>query len=423
MKKRSFSLFLALALLCALLPQVALPLVYAEDSILIDAAHFPDEAFRNYVHQELDKNRDGVLSASERSITSIGCSFHGIGSLAGIEYFPALKSLSCDINHLTTLDLSKNTALEELECGDNNLTTLDLSKNTALKKLICCGNQLKVLNVSKCRVLNTLWCYSNQLTALDLSKNTALGELECHYNLLTTLDLSNNPLLELALKEGKKYDSGDCIHYNYYQNEEPTHLSIWFDITTSIRLSDGTIVNQHFTDVTLNDYFYNPVTWAVNHEPQVTAGVDAIHFGPNNDCTREQIVTFLWAANGKPEPEGTGSSFSDVASDAWYYKPVMWAIENGITSGMGDGRFGVGQSCTRAQAMTFLWAANGKTEPESEVSPFSDVTSGDWFCKPILWAAEHDVTAGIGGGLFGVNSTCTRAQIITFLYKVYAPQG
>ena len=178
-----------------------------------------------------------------------------------------------------------------------------------------------------------------------------------------------------------------------------------------------------FVDVHETDYFYYPVMWAISHDPRITAGVDDTHFGPNNSCTREQIVTFLWAANGKPEPAGTGSTFSDVAADAWYYKPVMWAVENGYTSGMGDGSFGVGQSCTRAQAMTFLWAANGKTEPESEVSPFSDVTSGDWFCKPILWAAEHGVTAGIGGGLFGVNNTCTRAQIITFLYKVYAPQG
>ncbi|MBO4212187.1 MAG: S-layer homology domain-containing protein, partial [Oscillospiraceae bacterium] len=171
--------------------------------------------------------------------------------------------------------------------------------------------------------------------------------------------------------------------------------------------------------VDLSDYFYEPVMWAINQNPVVTSGIDETHFGPHNDCTREQIVTFLWAANGKPDPEGTESPFSDVASDAWYYKPVMWAVENGYTSGMGDGSFGVGQACTRAQAMTFLWAAQGKPEPSSTVSPFSDVAIGDWFCKPILWAAENGVTAGIGGGLFGVNNTCTRAQIITFLYKAY----
>ena len=174
-----------------------------------------------------------------------------------------------------------------------------------------------------------------------------------------------------------------------------------------------------FEDVTEADYFFNPVMWALGHLPQVTAGVDAAHFGPNNPCTREQIVTFLWAANGKPAPAGTGSTFSDVPADAWYYKPVMWAVENKITSGMGDGSFGVGQPCTRAQAMTFLWAAQGKPAPASMESPFSDVSSSDWFCKAILWAAEHGITKGVGDGLFGVNDTCTRAQIITFLYKAY----
>ena len=172
-------------------------------------------------------------------------------------------------------------------------------------------------------------------------------------------------------------------------------------------------------DVTPTDYFADPVLWAINHEPAITAGVGVHSFGPNNPCTREQIVTFLWAANGKPAPAGTGSTFSDVPADAWYYKPVMWAVENGYTSGMGDGSFGVGQPCTRAQAMTFLWAAKGKPAPSSLESTFSDVSSGDWFCKAILWAAENGITKGIGDGLFGVNNTCTRAQIITFLYKAY----
>ena len=179
------------------------------------------------------------------------------------------------------------------------------------------------------------------------------------------------------------------------------------------------VAADRFVDVTGENYFFRPVMWAISQNPEITSGVDDTHFGPNNDCTREQIVTFLWAANGKPEPAGTETAFSDVASDAWYYKPVMWAVENGYTSGMSDGSFGVGQPCTRAQAMTFLWAAKGKPAPSSMESTFSDVSSGDWFCKAILWAAENGITKGIGNGLFGVNDTCTRAQIITFLYKAY----
>ena len=174
-----------------------------------------------------------------------------------------------------------------------------------------------------------------------------------------------------------------------------------------------------FSDVSEAAYYFNPVMWAISQDPPITSGVDDSHFGPDNSCTREQIVTFLWAANGKPEPEGTGAGFSDVAPGAWYYKPVMWAVENKITSGLPDGSFGVGQPCTRAQAMTFLWASQGKPAPRSMESPFGDVSTGDWFCKAILWAAENGITKGVGDGLFGVNNTCTRAQIITFLYKAF----
>ena len=177
------------------------------------------------------------------------------------------------------------------------------------------------------------------------------------------------------------------------------------------------IAMDRFVDVTGEDYYFNPVMWAIGHEPAITKGVDDTHFGADNACTREQIVTFLWAANGRPAPTTMESSFSDVDPDAWYCKAVMWAVENGYAKGMDDGTFGVGQPCTRAQAMTFLWAANGKPAPTSTESSFSDVTAEDWFCNAILWAAENGITKGIGDGLFDANSTCTRAQIITFLYK------
>ena len=178
-----------------------------------------------------------------------------------------------------------------------------------------------------------------------------------------------------------------------------------------------------FLDVGTSNWFYDQVLWAYYHDPQITSGTDAMHFSPNVGCTREQIVTFLWAANGKPEPEGTGTAFSDVASDTWYYKPVQWAVENGYTSGMGDGSFGVGQSCTRAQAMTFLYAAAGKpTDFAMPETAFSDVAEGDWFYTPVMWALSKGITAGMGNGVFGASSTCTRAQIVTFLYKAYGEE-
>jgi len=171
-----------------------------------------------------------------------------------------------------------------------------------------------------------------------------------------------------------------------------------------------------FTDVTESDWFFEPVLWAV--QEGVTGGKTETTFAPNEGCTRAQVVTFLWAANGKPEPTSE-NPFTDVANDAWYLKPVLWAVEQGITTGVTATEFGPDQTCTRAQIATFLWAANGKPAVSGK-SEFSDVADTDWYAAPIIWAKENDVTGGIGNGKFGPNDTCTRAQVVTFLKKVYA---
>ncbi len=155
--------------------------------------------------------------------------------------------------------------------------------------------------------------------------------------------------------------------------------------------------------------------WAKENE--VTGGKTADTFAPNEGCTRAQVVTFLWAANGKPEPKTTINPFDDVADDAWYLKPVLWAVENGITSGISKREFGPEQTCTRAQIVTFLYAAESKPVIKGG-SSFADVADTDWFAAPVIWAAENDITGGIGENKFGPNDTCTRAQVVTFLYKV-----
>ena len=173
-----------------------------------------------------------------------------------------------------------------------------------------------------------------------------------------------------------------------------------------------------FGDVKEGKYYYTPILWAYYHDPQVTGGTTADSFGWNKNCTREQIVTFLWKAAGAPEPVNTGNNFTDVKSSKYYYKAVLWAVENNITGGVGDGtKFGVGQPCKREQAVTFLWKACGSPEPTTTNSPFDDVKEGKYYYKAVLWAVENKVTGGISDLLFGVGKTCTRAQIVTFLYK------
>ena len=141
------------------------------------------------------------------------------------------------------------------------------------------------------------------------------------------------------------------------------------------------------------------------------------NFKPHAKVTRAELAYVLFGAMGHPYPNEV-TTYADVAEDAWYLKPVLWAVENGITTGVTATEFGPEKTCTRAQIATFLYAAAGKPEVKGS-STFSDVADGDWFAKPIIWAAENDVTGGIGEGKFGPNNTCTRAQVVTFLYKVY----
>ena len=173
-----------------------------------------------------------------------------------------------------------------------------------------------------------------------------------------------------------------------------------------------------FDDVTEpSDYFFAPVYWAM--EAGITAGVDDTHFGPKKTCTRAQIVTFLWKACGSPEPTTTASPFTDVKEGKYYYKPVLWALDSDITGGVDATHFGSNRGCTRAQAMTFLWKACDSPEPAITENPFADVPEGKYYCKPVLWAVENGITSGTSATTFGVNKICTRAQIVTFLYKAF----
>ena len=169
-----------------------------------------------------------------------------------------------------------------------------------------------------------------------------------------------------------------------------------------------------FSDVSTTAYYYEAVKWA--QEKGITGGIGNGLFGPNRPCTRAQIVTFLWRAAGSPEPKSM-SSFADVSIDAYYAKAVAWAVENGITTGTGDGKFSPDATCTCAQSVTFLFRAIGKLVDSK--AEFSDVLTDSYYANAVAWAVENGVTNGIGDGLFGPDNSCTRAQIVTFLWRAY----
>ena len=185
-------------------------------------------------------------------------------------------------------------------------------------------------------------------------------------------------------------------------------------VTVSATFAPEKTAADYFADVPANSYYADAVLWAAKNG--ITGGIGNGLFGPNQPCTRAQIVTFLWRAAGSPEPKAM-SSFADVSTDAYYAKAVAWAVENGITTGTGDGKFSPDATCTRAQSVTFLFRAIGKLVDSK--AEFSDVLTDSYYANAVAWAVENGVTNGIGDGLFGPNNSCTRAQIVTFLFRAY----
>ncbi len=170
-----------------------------------------------------------------------------------------------------------------------------------------------------------------------------------------------------------------------------------------------------FLDVPDDAYYFDPVMWAVKNG--VTDGTSAITFSPNDPCTRAHAVTFLWRAYGSPEPTATENPFSDVSTDNYFYKAVLWAVEQGITLGTSETTFSPNAPCTRAQIVTFLYRASKAASSGAGVNPFTDVSADSYYYEAVLWAAGAGITAGTSETTFSPNDPCTRGQIVTFLYR------
>ena len=178
-------------------------------------------------------------------------------------------------------------------------------------------------------------------------------------------------------------------------------------------MEDNTMLN-FFVDVPANAYYYDAVLWAA--ENGITGGVDDTHFAPNAPCTRAQAVTFLWRAAGCPAPKNSEMPFTDVKTGDYYYNAVLWAVENGITNGTGDTTFSPDAVCTRGQIVTFLWRSQNSSAADS-VNSFADVKADAYYAPAVAWAAANGVTGGTGDDKFSPDADCTRAQIVTFLYR------
>ena len=169
-----------------------------------------------------------------------------------------------------------------------------------------------------------------------------------------------------------------------------------------------------FTDVAKDAFYFAPVQWAV--KGGITTGTAMTTFSPDAACTRGQVVTFLWRAAGCPEPSSLYNPFGDVTEADYYYKAVLWAVEKGITNGLSATAFGPNEVCNRGQVATFLHRYANRPS-HSGRNPFTDVNQQDYFYNPVLWAVESGITNGMGDGIFAPGATCTRGQIVTFLFR------
>ncbi len=174
-----------------------------------------------------------------------------------------------------------------------------------------------------------------------------------------------------------------------------------------------------FIDIPQGSYFELPVKWAV--EKAITKGVDATHFAPDAVCTRGQIVTFLWRAMGCPQPNSAVNPFKDVSENDYFYTAVLWAVQDSITNGTSPDTFSPNDECTRGQVVALLWRAKGCPEPQKTDNPFKDATESDYFYKAVLWAVENGITKGTSDTTFSPYDACTRGQIVTFLYRAMNP--
>ncbi len=239
---------------------------------------------------------------------------------------------------------------------------------------------------------------------------------------ITAKDSKNN-VVELEKKSDTEYSfkmpSGKVtITPKFVKASSGDEASTGNEASTGTETSTGTEASTStvnpFTDVESDAYYYEPVMWAV--ENAITTGTTETTFSPAKTCTRAEMVTFLWRAAGKPVPESTENPFTDVQSGAYYYDAVLWAVEKGITNGTNATTFSPNATVTRGQTVTLLYRSAGSPKTEATY-PFTDVASGQYYTDAVLWAVENDITNGKSETSFGPDDGCTRAQIVTFLYR------
>ena len=351
---------------------------------------------------------------------------------------PALKVLGCGYNRLTEIPNPLPTGLTELWCASNSLTALP-NLPSGLTVFSCANNRLNELPVLP-KTITRLWCNGNQLSRVQLNPEAAYTYVNVSNNCLESKNSVTGRAIiwdEVNFVFGKQkmahihdytasvtkptctekgYTTYTCSCGDSYKSDYKAALGHDYKSGVCVRC-EAKDPNYHphtsFVDVTTGAFYYDAVQWAVAND--ITQGVGNNKFDPNGPCTRGQVVTFLWRAAGKPIVS-QDIGFKDVSLGAFYYEAVKWAVANGITNGVGNGEFSPNSTCTRGQIVTFLYRANGQPTAFGN-SGFSDVVPDAFYYSAVIWAVGKGITNGTGSGKFSPDATCTRGQVVTFLYR------
>ena len=380
-----------------------------------------------------------------------------------------LTRLECAGNALTKLDVSNLKELIYLDCSGNKIQSLDVSNNNKLMIFLAHSNNLSSIDIKNNKELMIFSVYDNKIKKLDITENPLLLKafsegsqtintingkeyvaygfislkglifVEFAYDKNTTLVTEKPVSLTLNKKEANVVCGATLTLKATLKNS--TSAISWKSSNTKIATVDskGKITAKMAGKVTItasaagktakctvtvlykdvtnsSDFWYAPTNY-LTAKGVVKGYANQTEFRPANECTRAQMVTFLYRLQGEPKTKSNECKFDDVKSGDYFYKPVIWAVEQGITTGVSATKFEPQKVCTRAQTVTFLWRMAGKPEPGKNAKTFSDVKKTDYFYKATLWASGMKILAGYDDGTFKPQGKCLRRQMVTFLYK------
>ena len=428
MKQRIVAVLLALCLFLSLVPAVSAAGPTLEDCV--DLNQLVDHACRMF--STLEGHYDSV-TPKDSNACSIGfMQWHGEGART-------LLKMICAADPIYSEEVLGTEFFTEINSSSTNwkARTLNNSETARVKTLISseigiqCQNEYAsdtIISEAKTGWKRGVRTEPALLYYISIENQFGIGgAANCMRYLRETTGMSSTDTFDTLEYFHNAWLAADATgnYPNSISKYKNARIKVYNFIVNTLHLPSGLDTGSTpFKDLPQAGHWARTaIEWAYNHQPQITSGTTDTTFSPFATLTRGEAMTFLWAAAGKPAPTSTNNPFADVSSDRFYYTAILWAVENGITSGRTSTTFAPGAPVNRAEMITFLWAFTGKPEPASDSNPYSDVTGGKYYYEPVLWAVSEGLFVGNEGGsdaqLLQPKQPINRAYVVTYLYNYF----